>query len=55
MSARYTDLTDHSLAVALSTEDNEEERGFNPFERTTCYAHRRWLHQCVSSPSHVVR
>jgi hypothetical protein len=55
MAARYTDLADHSLAVALSTEDAAEERGLDPFERTTCYAHRRWLHQCVSSPLHVVR
>jgi hypothetical protein len=55
MSARYADLADRPLAVALSTEDAAEERGFNPFERMTCYAHRRWLHQCVSSPSHVVR
>ena len=55
MAARYTDLTDHALAVALSAEDAAEEHGLDPFERTTCYAHRRWLHQCVSSPLHVVR
>lgn len=55
VSARYADLADHSLAAALSTEDAAEERGLDPFERTTCYAHRRWLHQCVSSPLHVVR
>lgn len=55
VSGRYTDLADRPLALALSTEDAAEERGLNPFERTTCYAHRRWLHQCVSSPSHVVR
>lgn len=55
VSSRYIGLTDHALAAALSTEDESEERGLDPFERTTCYAHRRWLHQCVSSPIHVVR
>ncbi len=51
---RYTDLADLRLAIALSTEDTAEDGGLNPFERTTCYTHRRWLHQCVSSPLHVV-
>lgn len=55
VSARYADLVDPSLAAVLSTEDESEERGLDPFERTTCYAHRRWLYQCVSSPLHVVR
>jgi hypothetical protein len=55
VSVRYTDLADQPLAAALSTEDDAEERGRDPFERTTCYADRRWLHQCVSSPLHVVR
>jgi hypothetical protein len=52
---RYADLADLRLAAALSTEDKLEDDGLDPFERTTCYAHRRWLHQCVSSPLHVVR
>lgn len=52
MSVRHAD---HSVATALSTEDAAEERGLDTFERTTCYAHRRWLYQCVSSPPHVVR
>ena len=55
VSVRYADLADRSLATRLSVEDAEEERGLDPFERATCYAHRRWLHQCVSSPLHVVR
>lgn len=55
VAVRYADLADHRLATALSTEDIAEERGLDPFERTTCYAHRRWLHQCVSSPLHVIR
>lgn len=52
---RYADLADHRLAAALSREDTAEDDGLNPFERTTCYTHRRWLHQCVSSSLHVVR
>jgi hypothetical protein len=52
---RYADLRDLRLAVALSTEDAlEEAGGLDPLERTTCYAHRRWLHDCVSSPLHVI-
>lgn len=52
---RYADLADVRLASALSTEDRAEDEGLDPFERTTCYTHRRWLHHCVSSPLHVVR
>ncbi len=52
---RYVDLADTRLAVALSAEDVAEDGGLDPFERTTCYAHRRWRYQCVSSPLHVVR
>jgi len=55
LDTRYADLADHRLAAALAREDAAEEDGLNPFERTTCYTHRRWLHQCVSSPLHVVR
>ncbi|NKQ52050.1 hypothetical protein HFP15_04060 [Amycolatopsis sp. K13G38] len=42
------------LATRLSEEDRAEARGLDPFERVTCRVHRRWLHQCVSSPVHVV-
>ncbi|MFD8496031.1 hypothetical protein [Amycolatopsis sp. NPDC059657] len=52
--ARYADLADRRLAITLSTEDRDEENGLDPMERTTCRTHRRWLHQCVSSPLHVI-
>jgi len=42
------------LAARLSEEDAAEARGLDPFERVTCGIHRRWLHQCISSPLHVV-
>lgn len=51
---RYADLTDARLAAALCDEDDAEETGLNPHERTTCHVHRRWLHDCVSSPLHVI-
>ncbi|WP_020658853.1 hypothetical protein [Amycolatopsis benzoatilytica] len=52
--ARYADLADLRLAIALSDEDAREEHDLDPFDRITCRAHRRWLHHCVSSPHHVV-
>lgn len=51
---RYADLTDQRLALALTGEDQSEEDGLNPLERITCHTHRRWLHDCVASPLHVV-
>ncbi|MGW4592730.1 hypothetical protein ACWEKJ_35895 [Amycolatopsis thermoflava] len=51
---RYPDLADRRLAAAMTAEDDAEDRGLDPFERTTCRTHRRWLHQCVASPQHVV-
>jgi len=51
---RYADLADARLAAALAAEDAAEEDGFDPHERTTCHVHRRWLHDCVSSPLHVI-
>ncbi len=51
---RYADLADQCLALALTTEDRSEEDGLDPLERTTCRNHRRWLHDCVSSPLHVI-
>jgi hypothetical protein len=51
---RYADVTDVRLAAALFAEDEAEEDGLNPHERTTCHVHRRWLHDCVSSPQHVI-
>jgi hypothetical protein len=50
---RYTDLADRALARRLADEDAAVEDGLSPFERLTCPAHRRWMHQCVSSPQHA--
>jgi hypothetical protein len=50
---RYHDITDQRLASKLTAEDCQEYAGLNPFERQTCHVHRRWLHDCVSSPAHV--
>jgi hypothetical protein len=54
LAKRYADLADTRLATTLSKEDQAEAAGLDPFERTTCYPHRRWLYQCVSSPLHVI-
>lgn len=51
---RYSDVAGHRLAATLHDEDIAEEAGLDPFERTSCRIHRRWLHQCVHSPVHVV-
>ena len=50
---RYADLVDRRLAARLATEDAAAEAGLSPFERLTCPAHRRWVHQCIVSPQHV--
>ena len=50
----YADLRDRRLAARLAAEDVAEEAGLDPFERISCRLHQRWLHQCVSSPVHVV-
>lgn len=53
--ARYHDLADRKLAAKLMAEDVAEERdGLSPHERLTCHAHRRWAHECISSPLHVI-
>ena len=51
---RYADVADRRLARALTAEDQSEEDGLDALERITCRTHRRWLHDCVSSPLHVV-
>ncbi len=54
-SERYADLADRRLADVLSAEDAAEEHsGLSPHERLTCHTHRRWAHQCISSPLHVI-
>lgn len=50
----YSEVPDPALAAMLTAEDAAEEDGLSPFERTTCRTHRRWVHQCISSPAHVV-
>ena len=50
----YADLRDRRLAATLSSEDVAEDAGLDPFERISCRIHRRWLHQCIHSPVHVV-
>jgi hypothetical protein len=51
--SRYADLADRHLAEKLAAEDSAVETGLSPFERLTCPAHRRWIHQCVASPQHA--
>jgi hypothetical protein len=50
---RYAGLRDHLLASTLTDEDRAEHDGLDPLERLTCRTHRRWVHECVSSPAHV--
>ena len=45
---------DPTLTVVLSAEDLAEELGLDPHARVTCGLHRRWLHECVASPDHVI-
>jgi hypothetical protein len=51
---RYSDVPDRALAATLAAEDAAEHHGLSPFERITCRTHRRWVHECVASPMHVV-
>lgn len=45
-----------SMAAILVREDATDERGdLSPHDRVTCPVHRRWVHQCVSSPAHAIR
>lgn len=54
VSPRYADLADQRLARYLTAEDDAEDgRRLLPDLRLTCTTHRRWLHDCVSSPQHV--
>jgi hypothetical protein len=53
--ARYGDLANRRLAAKLAAEDlAEDQDGLSPHERLTCYAHRRWVHECIASPLHVI-
>ena len=45
-----------TLSAILVDEDVAEEyRGLSPHDRVTCPVHRRWAHQCASSPAHAIR
>lgn len=46
--------TDPTLTAVLGAEDLAEELGLDPHTRVTCGLHRGWLHQCVTSPDHVI-
>ncbi|GAA3689382.1 hypothetical protein C8D88_10872 [Lentzea atacamensis] len=42
------------LLTTLQREDAVEDGGhLDPMDRVTCRSHRRWLHDCVSSPLHA--
>ncbi|WP_436501756.1 hypothetical protein [Actinokineospora sp. HUAS TT18] len=48
-------LAGRRLAVTLAAEDRAEvEHGLSPHERITCRLHRRWAHECIASPQHVI-
>lgn len=48
-------LAGRRLATTLAAEDRaERERGLSPHERITCRLHRRWAHECIASPQHVI-
>lgn len=50
---RYAALRDRRLADTLLAEDLDELTDLNPLERLTCRTHKRWVHECISSASHV--
>lgn len=52
---KYADLVNHKLAAVLTSEDQQEEvHDLSPHDRLTCRTHRRWVHECLSSPLHVI-
>ena len=52
---RYADMSDRRLADLLILEDAAEEREeLSALERVSCHEHRRWAHECISSPAHVI-
>jgi hypothetical protein len=53
-SGRYADLADRHLAATLAVEDAAEAHDLSPLERITCYTHRRWVHECIASPLHII-
>ena len=52
---RYADVSDRRLVDVLVLEDAAEEREeLSALERVSCHEHRRWAHECISSPTHVI-
>jgi hypothetical protein len=52
---RYAHLRDRRLAAVLIREDATEDREeLSALERISCRVHRRWAHECISSPTHVI-
>lgn len=52
---RYESLADRDLAAMLAAEDVEEESGgLHALDRITCAVHRRWAHECIASPLHII-
>ncbi|MDI2032013.1 hypothetical protein QFW96_25550 [Saccharopolyspora sp. TS4A08] len=52
---RYAHLRDRRLAGVLIDEDTAEDREeLSALERISCRVHRRWAHECISSPTHVI-
>ena len=52
---RYAHLRDRRLADVLIREDVAEDREeLSGLERISCHVHRRWAHECISSPTHVI-
>lgn len=44
------------LYTTLVREDAQEEyAGLSQHDRLTCSLHRRWVHECMSSPLHAIR
>jgi hypothetical protein len=47
--------SDWFLTTMLAGEDlAEDHHGASPHERLTCRLHRRWAHECITSPAHVI-
>ncbi|HEY3262664.1 MAG TPA: hypothetical protein VGJ95_20775 [Pseudonocardiaceae bacterium] len=55
VSAAPADRSADDVSTVLSREDMAEATGrASGPERLTCRIHRRWVHQCIGSPVHVI-
>jgi hypothetical protein len=53
---RQSVCAETALAAQLTFEDYAEDAvRLAPDDRITCPLHRKWIHQCVASPTHVNR